>query len=246
MEIYGNSDIGKRREKNEDSFRYGQFEDRTCWAVVCDGMGGAVGGEIASKIAADLVGEKIGKCYRSTFETSSLRNLLSSAIVTANVSILDRISENRELTGMGTTIVSAIVKDNFALIAHVGDSRAYMISSGEIKQITRDHSLVQAMLDSGQITQEEYDKSTMKNIILKCLGAEEINDKDYIDYDAVFLNKGDSLLLCSDGLSGYVDDDVILSIVESKSDIKDGVQKLIEKANENGGYDNITAVAIRI
>ena len=245
MEIYGRTDIGKRRVNNEDNFRYGQFDSETGWAVVCDGMGGAAGGEIASKIAADMVAEKISKCYRRKFEAPSLRNMLSSAIVTANVSILDKVNENAELAGMGTTIVCAIVKKTFALFAHVGDSRAYIIKKDSIKQITRDHSLVQAMFDSGQITEEEYENSSIKNIILKCLGAEEINDKDYIEYDVVFLDEGDSLLLCSDGLTNSINDQTIFECFKSNESLKDVVTILVDKANENGGLDNITVVAIR-
>ena len=245
MDIFGNSDIGKRRDNNEDSFRCGRLEDGSLWAVVCDGMGGAAGGEIASRIAADMVAGKIGKCYRREFEVSSLRNMLASAIITANVSIIDKVEENKDLKGMGTTIVAAVIKDGVALIAHVGDSRAYVINKEKIVQITKDHSLVQAMLDDGQITEEEYRNSTIKNIILKCLGAEEIKDNDYIDYNVSFLKDGDSILICSDGLSNCVSDEEMKRIVNDYESPGECVSALIEAANNGGGLDNITVVLMK-
>ena len=245
MVIFGNSDIGKRRENNEDSFRCGKLEDGTLWAVVCDGMGGAAGGEVASRIAAELVAEKIQLCYRREFETPSLRNLLTSAIITANVSIFDRAAEKDELEGMGTTIVAAIIKGGVAIVAHVGDSRAYLFRKDKTIQITKDHSLVQAMLDGGQITEDEYKNSALKNIILKCLGTNEIFDGDYIDYDVVFPEKGDVIMLCSDGLSNCLSNEEMNGIVFASDDLSASVSDLIEAANKNGGSDNITVVLIK-
>lgn len=244
MKIVGNSDIGKTRQINEDSFRCGQMSDGTIWAVVCDGMGGAAGGEIASKTAADMVAKKIQLCYRKESEITSIRNILSSAITTANVAVYDKAVEDPTLKGMGTTIVACIIKDGMACFAHVGDSRAYYISKDEIKQITKDHSLVQMMLDSGQITEEEYEHSSFKNIILKCLGTEEKLDNDFIEFTMMFYNEGDAFFICSDGLSNCVSSDVIFDIINNMP-LDKAVNTLINEANSNGGYDNITVVAMK-
>lgn len=245
MEIFGNSDIGRTRQDNEDCFRFGQMADGTIWALVCDGMGGAEGGEVASKMVADMVAEKIQLCYRPESEISSIRNILASSITTANVAVYDKAVENPELEGMGTTIVACIIKGNMACFAHVGDSRAYIIRDKKISQITKDHSLIQMMLDAGSMTVDEYEKSTMKNVIIKCLGGTEKLDNDYIEYSVVFFNEGDSFLLCSDGLSGCVTSDTILQIMNDEMPLERAVNTLINEANSNGGYDNITVVGIR-
>lgn len=240
MNTVGSSDIGKRRSRNEDSFRFGQCEDGVVWAIVCDGMGGAKGGQTASSLAADMVGKKIEKCYNRRMTDFSIENLLLSAITTANVSIYDRAVADESLSGMGTTVVACVVKNSVACIAHVGDSRAYFISDGKITQITRDHSLVQEMLDSGQITKEEFAHHPNKNIITRALGIHEEVD---IEFDAVDVKRGDVILLCTDGLSGCVEDEDILKIYES-TDFRQLSSKYIEAANNNGGRDNITVVAV--
>ena len=241
MNTVGSSDIGKKRVRNEDSFRFGQCEDGVVWAVVCDGMGGAKGGQTASTIAADMVGRKIEKCYNTLMTDLSIENLLLSAITTANVAIFDRAVSDESLEGMGTTIVSCVIKNNVACIAHVGDSRAYIISDGEIRQITRDHSLVQEMYDKGQLTKEQFEHHPNKNIITRALGIEEEVD---IDFDTVDVKNDDVLILCTDGLCGCVSDQDILHTYLD-SDFENLAATYIELANNNGGRDNITVVAIK-
>ncbi|MCM1544364.1 MAG: Stp1/IreP family PP2C-type Ser/Thr phosphatase [Ruminococcus sp.] len=240
MKIVGNSDVGMRRRNNEDSFRFGSFEDGVVWAVVCDGMGGAAGGQTASMLACDMVGSKIQKCYNKSMTDFSIENLLLSAITTANVTVFDRAEVDEVLHGMGTTIVACVIKNGVACIAHVGDSRAYHISKSEIKQITKDHSLVQQMLDNGQITKEQFDNHPNKNIITRALG---INESIEIDFDTVELQENEAIVLCTDGLSGCVSDEQMLSIYQNTS-IDELSSKYIEAANQNGGHDNITVVAI--
>ena len=241
MNTVGSSDIGKKRVRNEDSFRFGQCEDGVVWAVVCDGMGGAKGGQTASTIAADMVGRKIEKCYNTLMTDLSIENLLLSAITTANVAIFDRAVSDESLEGMGTTIVSCVIKNNVACIAHVGDSRAYIISDGEIRQITRDHSLVQEMYDKGQLTKEQFEHHPNKNIITRALGIEEEVD---IDFDTVDVKNDDVLILCTDGLCGCVSDQDILHTYLD-NDFENLAATYIELANNNGGRDNITVVAIK-
>lgn len=241
MEITGKTDVGAVRSRNEDAFDYGVLSDGTCWAIVCDGMGGVHGGKIASTAAIEMVSDKIKKCYNPSMSVTSLENLLLSAITTANVNVFDRGIYDDSLKGMGTTIVAAIVKNNEACIAHVGDSRAYIIRDNNIEQITKDHSLVQEMLDKGQLTKEEYDNAPIKNIITRAMGVEEGID---IDFDYVYLNGEESLLLCTDGLSGMVDDDRLLEIYQA-SDFDSLAQIYIDEANNNGGSDNITVVIMK-
>lgn len=241
MQINGNTDVGRTRIANEDAFKFGSFEDGASWAVVCDGMGGVHGGKIASSTAIDMVSQKICKCYNPSMGITSIENLLLSSITTANCIVYDRGAGDRELEGMGTTIVAVIVKNGEACIAHVGDSRAYKISDGRIQLITKDHSLVQEMLDMGQITQSEFENHPRKNIITRAMGVEE---KIEIEFNTVEFRSDDVLLLCTDGLSGLVEQKDLLEIYNN-SDFSTLSDKYIEAANDNGGVDNITVVVMK-
>lgn len=241
MKITGMTDIGSVRSRNEDAFDYGELADGTCWAVVCDGMGGVHGGKVASAAAIETVKEKICKCYNPSMTVSSLENLLLSSITTANVHVFDRGIYDNNLKGMGTTIVCALVKNEEACIAHVGDSRAYIIRNDTIEQITKDHSLVQEMLDKGQITKEEFENNPIKNIITRAMGVDEDID---IDFDYASIGKDDVLLLCTDGLSGLVSPSRLLEIYQT-TDFESLAQKYIDEANEKGGSDNITVVIMK-
>ena len=241
MKITGKTDIGAVRSRNEDAFEYGFLADGTSWAVVCDGMGGVHGGKVASTAAIEMVSSKIKKCYNPSMSVSSLENLLLSSITTANVDVFDRGIYDSRLKGMGTTIVAAIVKKNEACIAHVGDSRAYIIRGNAIEQITKDHSLVQEMLDKGQITKEEFENNPIKNIITRAMGVDEHID---IEFDYVCLDEGDVLILCTDGLSGMISDERIAEIYQT-TQFEALAQKYIDEANNNGGSDNITVVIMK-
>jgi protein phosphatase len=241
MLIKGSTDIGKVRSANEDSFDFGIFDDGTAWAVVCDGMGGVRGGQLASSLATEMIGEKIRKCYNKLMPVYSFENIFLSTITTANVIVNDRSYTDTEFQGMGTTIAAAIVKDNQVCIAHVGDSRAYKITASGITQITKDHSLAQEMLDSGQITKEEFENYPKKNIITRALG---IDEKIEIDFDFTDLADGEALLLCSDGLSGLLSDEELFDIYKN-NDFELLCDEYIKAANDKGGYDNITAVVMK-
>lgn len=241
MQIIGNTDVGRTRIANEDAYRYGTFDDGVSWAVVCDGMGGVHGGKIASTTAIDMVSQKIRKCYNSSMKLPSIENLLLSSITTANCIVYDRGVADSELEGMGTTIVAAVVKNGEACIAHVGDSRAYKISGDKISLITKDHSLVQEMLDLGQITQTEFENHPRKNIITRAMGVEE---KVEIEFNNIEFRENEALLLCSDGLSGLVSRDEMLEIYNN-TEFSSLADKYIEAANDNGGVDNITVVVMK-
>ena len=240
MKIVAKTDKGKVRESNQDAYAVGELPGEVAWAVVCDGMGGAAGGNIASALAVKVISDKITSCYNEKMRESSIKNLLDSAITAANIEVYDMADSHSELYGMGTTVVCAIVRQDTAFIAHAGDSRAYIASKDEVHQITTDHSMVQDLVDRGKITAEEAEHHPNKNIITRAVGVDKRID---IDFDQFDLNENDTLILCTDGLSNYVSTNELLE------DIKDGqyyafADRLVKRANNNGGGDNITVVAV--
>ncbi len=240
MKIVAKTDKGIVRESNQDAYAVGEFSDEVVWTVVCDGMGGAAGGNIASALAVKVISEKINASYRDKMRDSSIRNMLDSALTAANIEVYDFAEMKPELHGMGTTVVCAIVKDNQAYIAHAGDSRAYVFSKDNVRQVTTDHSMVQDLLSKGKITSEEAEHHPNKNIITRAVG---VNKSIDIDFDQIDFDDDDVLLLCTDGLSNYVSNE---EMIELMSDGKHYAfaDRLVSQANKNGGGDNITVVII--
>lgn len=173
MKISAKTDVGRLRQSNQDDYAIGEFPGGGAWAVVCDGMGGHAGGNVASSMAVERISEHIKSNYRAGMSRASIKNMLESAVLAANADIFDRSASDSELYRMGTTVVVAVYVANECVIAHVGDSRCYYISNGKITRITKDHSLVQEMVDSGLITQEEAEDHPRKNIITRALGLED-------------------------------------------------------------------------
>lgn len=227
------------RTDNQDAYFAGKITDDSVFAVVCDGMGGANAGNVASELAVRHISEYVIRSYRDGMDMTDTEKTLKNAIVSANISLYDKAVNNAELAGMGTTAVAAFVKDGTAVIAHVGDSRIYLVN-GEIKQLTRDHSVVQSLIESGKITPEDAKVHPRKNVITRALGAEE---NVAVDSDCLNLSNGDTLLLCSDGLTNFLDDKDILKVFQN-NDISAVAERLVEEANENGGGDNITVVTV--
>ena len=240
MRIVAKTDIGLKRVCNEDSYAAGELPGSVAWAVVCDGMGGATGGNIASSTAVKLISERISSGYHKGMTSNSIRNILISAITAANFSVFDISRENPELTGMGTTVVAAILVDGVACIAHAGDSRAYILSKSSLRQLTKDHSFVQEMVDNGSLTEDEAKIDPRKNIITRALGVDE---DIRIDFCEEFLDEDDVLLICTDGLTNYVTESEICDIT-SESNYYEYAEKLVNRANSNGGGDNITVVTL--
>ena len=238
MKLFGKTDIGLVRETNQDAFSFGSFDDGNCWAVVCDGMGGVSGGQVASEICVEKVSEAIKRSYRKGITLSSAKNLLTTAINAANSAVFKEAQENIELKGMGTTVVAVLVLGSIAVVAHVGDSRAYLIND-EINQITKDHSYVQLLIDTGKITEEEAKVHPDRNVITRAVGIEHVVD---VEIDIVDINDNDKLLICTDGLNGYVPDADILKIIKEYGD--SSTEKLVETANNAGGRDNVTVVML--
>lgn len=231
----GASHVGMVRKDNQDDFAYHILSDEAAFAVVCDGMGGPGGGRLASKMATDGISQFVREAWNPEMDGEDLRDLLIRACENANAEIYRRSRREPELEGMGTTVVVAFFMSGAAHILHVGDSRAYLIRGGEIRQITNDHSIVQQLVDSGEISPEDARVHPQKNIITRAVGVDGFLT---CDYDTVLLEESDTLLLCTDGLTNMVPDATIASII-TKNKKPD---KLIRAALEAGGNDNVTVV----
>ncbi|MEG1436823.1 MAG: Stp1/IreP family PP2C-type Ser/Thr phosphatase [Oscillospiraceae bacterium] len=240
MKIVAKTDIGKVRSSNQDSYAAGELPNGVAWAVVCDGMGGNAGGNIASSTAVKMISEQITSGYRDGMSTLSIRNILTAAIQNANLSIFDMSRANEELKGMGTTVVAAIVTKNTVCVAHAGDSRAYLISHNGITQITKDHSVVQAMVETGELTPAEAKVHPRKNLITRALG---VDDDIRVDFSEESMDNDEVLLICTDGLTNYVEVDDIYNVTSSGK-YYEFADTLVELANKNGGGDNITVVVV--
>ena len=219
-----------KRKNNEDSFL---ISDN--FAVVADGMGGHSKGEVASSMAV----EYIGNCLKQAAEIDE--NTISKAVISANKAIFERASASKVMQDMGTTVVLCCWKDGKVTVANVGDSRCYLCSKGKIDQITTDHSYVQSLVDSGEITAAEAERRSDKNIILRAVGCEENVEVDIFKLSA---RSGDKILLCSDGLSGVVADNELNKILLENSGAENVAQLLVDRANADGADDNITAVVV--
>lgn len=237
--IIGNlSDIGKKRAVNEDY--YGAFKGTYGdLIIVCDGMGGYKGGATASRLAVDEIKihfEGLPKNFRPPLE-------LKNALCKANEKITQEASKSDELKDMGTTAVVLLIKDNYAYYAHIGDSRLYLIRNGIIYQLTKDHSLVQQLVDSGIIDEDTVKNHPQKNIITRSLSAKANNTPEIAEPISIF--KDDIFILCTDGLSNYLSNDELLDIA-TKFDPQKACQKMVNLANERGGQDNITVQIVKV
>ena len=241
MRITAKSDIGKVRTSNQDSYSAGELSDGVAWAIVCDGMGGAAGGSVASSTSVRMISHTLSECYRGGLKPLSIYNILESGIAGANACLYEMAQKDESLSGMGTTCVAAIVDSGKVYVAHVGDSRAYIISAdGKLTQLTRDHSMVQDLVECGELTPEEAKNFPGKNIITRAIGVDSRVAVDFVEYDFAH---NDILILCTDGLTNYVSDDEIVSVA-GFSNCFEYAEKLVDLANENGGGDNITVVSI--
>ncbi len=239
MNISAKTDMGIVRENNQDSYAAGELAGGAVFAVVCDGMGGAAEGALASSVAVKAIREKISAGYFAGMSDISVRSLLISAVECANKAVYDISVSDEKYEGMGTTAVAAIIRNEFVYIVHAGDSRAYLLSGGRLTQLTKDHSVVQNMLDNGEITPEEAFDHPKKHIITRALGVEDRIIADFCQEDF----GEDIVFLCSDGLSNYVQPDEIAEIFGGGVN-EETMKKLVDKANYNGGGDNITVVAV--
>jgi len=242
---YGASDLGMRRPINEDSFRL-------CPGIqlylVADGMGGHAAGDVASLLAVNEVAEHVEQAllgeYSKETKPPEYENILRVSIENANKKIIQATHNRKDLRGMGTTVVAALVRDNHLYAASVGDSRIYLIRNRKIHLLTNDHSWVNLQVQLGNLTTEASRTHPMRNVITRALGTQRNVEVDTFTYT---LQDNDHLLLCTDGLSNMITDEELTEItLKHENDLKDAVEGLIQKANAMGGEDNITAVVARI
>lgn len=238
MKAYAKTDVGAQRNTNQD-FVYFSLEPVGKLPnvfIVADGMGGHKAGDYASRYSVEIFLDSV----RNSAQKDTI-SILQEGISVANESLIARAKESIEREGMGTTFVVTTVIDHSLYIANVGDSRLYLIGSDSITQVTRDHSLVEFMIDNGEIDRKDARLHEKKNIITKAIGAdtEVAPDIFEVEYD-----KFDKVLLCSDGLSNMMEDDEIMRIANGSGSVEERVLALIDKANENGGKDNISVVLL--
>lgn len=226
IEVGSATDIGRVRERNEDSV----LVDPPLY-VVADGMGGHRGGQVASQVALETMEELATEGPGS----------LADHVHRANRAVWDRSVEDERLSGMGTTLTAARIDGASALIAHVGDSRAYLLRDGMLRQLTTDHTLVDRMVKSGEITEAEAEVHPHKNVLTRALGTDEQVE---VDEDSIALVDGDRLLICSDGLTGMVTEDQIQAILENSDHPQQAADRLVKAANRAGGIDNISVVVL--
>lgn len=243
----GLSDVGRKRQVNEDAFF---VDDALGLYIVCDGMGGHAAGEVASQEAVEtvygMVKRGIGNLHElveppAEADVRAASRLMESAIQAATYMVFSMAEMDRGKAGMGTTLSAALFLGDFAVLAQVGDSRIYRVRSGEVEQLTEDHTLIAWQLKQGLITPQEAQKSPHRNVITRAVG-----NRDYVQVDTMLssLRAGDRFLLCSDGLHGYLQEEDVVPIVARGRE--PATRAFIELANERGGKDNITAVVVEI
>src|SRR5712691_1027113 len=258
--VFGKTDLGRTREHNEDTFlvadlstgnaslqpevRQHEIGPRGSLFMVADGMGGAAAGELASAMAADLIYRHLATAWArdddATAERFAFR--MKEAVELANEQIYGYAREHPEVRGMGTTVTAAGVFGEDLYVAQIGDSRGYLVRGGEAIQLTKDQSLMQRLVDAGELTEEEAEQSERRNIILQALGPDP---RVRVDLTHQILRRGDTLILCSDGLSGPVKREEFAQVAAEQQDLPSLCAALIDLANERGGPDNITVVAAR-
>lgn len=249
IEAYGRTDVGRRRKINEDSFL---VSPETSLYAVCDGMGGHNAGEVASRMAIETISAFIRRSAAEKEITwpwgldanlSFDANRLKTAIRLANARVFQAADNREELTGMGTTVVTALVSGDVMTIGSAGDSRCYLARDGALRQLTRDDSWVSAALGEGILNSDDVEHHPLRNVITKAVGARDAIDLDVIEHD---LRPGDLVMLCSDGLHGMVSDQEIERIVLAPSaSLEEASARLVDAANEAGGRDNVTVVLLR-
>ena len=235
------SDVGQRRKVNEDAAGYFESKNNIPLMMVCDGIGGHNAGEIASAMALMSIGQAWEKTEFNDIE--EVYQWLIKKITEANEAIFTRSAQYEDLYGMGTTVVVASIIGNQLMIANVGDSRAYVLRNFQLKQLTEDQSLVNALLKSGEITPEEAENHPNKNIVTQSLG---VTSSVEIDFVRMTIKNEDTLILCSDGLSDMLSLEEIRNVMNHYSDVEQQVEKAVQEANEAGGRDNITVAVAKI
>ena len=241
MEVWGLTDPGLVREQNQDYYLLQKLGSHDLVAVVCDGMGGARSGNVASRLAAEVFIEEIKRGYRSGMTQEQADYLLRTAVAIANTAVFENAQLNQDMKGMGTTLVAVLIVSKRAYFANVGDSRGYLMNRQGIQRVTVDHSLVELMVQRGELSSEQAKSYPGKNFITRAIGTEESVECDL--YTSL-LRKGDCILLCTDGLTNHLADQELLFEVIHGVNKQDCCQRLLGIAKDRGAPDNVTAVLI--
>ena len=241
MEAFAKTDVGKARDMNQDYYYISPENEELKLYILADGMGGYKGGEVASKLATISTKNYIESNFSNIIkEKEEIQNLIKNAMEYANMVVYEKSKEDEELDGMGTTLEICLIYNSKAFIGHVGDSRIYRIRKDFMRKLTQDHSYVQKLVKDGTITQEEATHHPQKNMLMKALGCNAFVEPDVMVRG--FL-KDDIFVMSSDGLTNMVPQEEIFRL--AKKDIEQAPKELVEKANQNGGYDNVTVVVIK-
>ncbi len=243
MQCWGLTDPGCVRSQNQDAYQIEQLDRGTMLCVVCDGMGGAKSGNVASTLALDVFVQEVRRCWAPGMDAQQVDQMLEGAVKLANFTVYDQAQQFEEFDGMGTTLVAALIHGKTAAVVHVGDSRAYRVNRDGIRRLTTDHSLVQLMLERGELTQEQARTYPGKNYITRAIGTESVVLCDISHLD---VERGDCLLLCSDGLTNMMDDQEILFEVIHGVNKQFCCQRLLTIAKNRGAPDNVTSVLVQI
>ncbi len=243
MQSWGLSDPGCVRKQNQDAYLIEQLDRNSMLCVVCDGMGGAKSGNIASSLAVEVFAEEVKRSWKPMMDQAKIDQMLQGAAKLANFTVFDQASQFEEFDGMGTTLVAALIRGKKVTVINVGDSRAYGINRAGIHQITRDHSLVQMMVERGDLKPELAKSYPGKNFITRAVGTETFVESDIYHLD---VTKGDYILLCSDGLSNMMDDQEILFEVVHGVNKQHCCKRLLDIAKNRGAPDNVTSVLVLI
>ena len=243
MQSWGLSDQGCVRKQNQDAYHIENLDRNTQLCIVCDGMGGAKSGNIASSLAVDVFVQEVKRSWTAGMKQSEIEQMLRSAVKLANFTVYDQSMQFEDFDGMGTTLVAVLVRGRRASVVNVGDSRAYLVDQNGIRQLTKDHSLVQMMVERGELIPEMARTYPGKNFITRAIGTEPMVMCDIYHLE---LEKGDCLLLCSDGLSNMMDDQEILFLVVHGVYKPYCCQRLLEIAKNRGAPDNVTSILIMV
>ena len=243
MQSWGLTDQGCVRKQNQDAYQIVQLDKHSMLCVVCDGMGGAKSGNIASSLAVDVFIQEVKRSWTPSMDQDKLNQMLRGAVKLANFTVFDQAQQFEEFDGMGTTLVAVLIRSRHATVVNVGDSRAYKIDKNGIRQVSRDHSLVQLMVDRGELTPEMARTYPGKNFITRAIGTEPMVECDLFHLEVA---KGDFLLLCSDGLSNMMDEQEILFEVVHGVNKQHCCQRLLDIAKSRGAPDNVTSVLVMV
>lgn len=243
MQSWGVTDSGCVRPQNQDAYQIEQLGDNCTLCVVCDGMGGAKSGNVASLLAAEVFVQEVRSTWKPTMDQDAIENMLRCAVKLVNFAVFDQAAQFVDFAGMGTTLVAALVKDHSATVVNVGDSRAYHVNADGIRAVTQDHSIVQMMVDRGELTPEQAKVYPGKNLITRAIGTDATVECDVFRLN---LEPRDCLLLCSDGLSNLVDEQEILFEVVHVADRQDCCQRLLDIAINRGAPDNVTCLLLQV